>query len=149
MLGEWHYSEPASRYDGNDILGSFGIMAVASMMPALYAKAGLTKGSATVTFTAPDIAGGHIGEYSVTGRYTLDESDGSMTVSATVGGVEGVLHGSATLENGVLTLLFDAAEAAAIVDRISERASKSEKFRMMKSLLDSYPGVKMGCRMTR
>lgn len=148
LHNKWHYAEPASRYDGDDMLGSFGMKAVESLLPTLYGKAGLDS-SATVTFSANGTASGQLGEYKLTGRYTFNESDGSMTVTATIGGVEGVLHGSATLDNGVLTLLFDAKEAASIVERVSSRAAANDKFQMMKSLLNSYPGVKMGCRMRR
>ena len=146
LRGKWHYAEPASRYDGNDMLGSFGMKAVESMLPAMYAKAGLDS-TATLTFAANGTASGQIGDYKVTGRYTFNESDGSLAVSASIGGTEGVLHGTATLEEGVLTLLFDAQEAASIVERVSSKAAANDTFRMMKTLLDSYPGVKMGCRM--
>lgn len=148
LLGQWRYAEPASRYDGDDMLGSFGMKAVETMLPAMYAKAGLDS-SATVTFSSADTASGHIGDYTLTGKYRFNETDGTMTVTATVGGVDGVLHGTATLDDGMLTLLFDAQEAASIVERISDKAASNEKFRMMKSVLDSYPGVKMGCRMKR
>lgn len=149
LLGRWRYAEPASRYDGSDMLGSFGVKAVETMLPSVYAKAGLSEGSAAVTFTAPDTVSGQIGDYTLTGRYTFDESSGTLTVSATIGGVDGVLHGTAALENGVLTLLFDAQEAASVAERVSSRVASNDKFQMMKSLLNSYPGVKMGCRMRR
>ena len=149
LLGVWRYVEPASRYDGNDMLGSVGFKAMQAVLPAMYAKAGLSDGSARITFSAPDVASGEIGKYKVTGRYTFTPEDGSMSVSATVGKASGVLHGTATLEDGVLTLLFDAAEAAAIVERVSAKAAANDNFKMMKSLLDSYPGVKLGCRMRR
>ena len=149
LSGVWRYAEPASRYDGNDMLGSVGFKAMQAVLPAMYAKAGLAEGSARLTFTTPDVVSGEIGEHKVTGRYTFNPDDGSMSVSATVGKASGVLHGTATIEDGVLTLLFDAAEAAAIVERVSPKAAANENFKMMKSLLDSYPGVKLGCRLKR
>ena len=149
LTGVWHYIEPASRYDGNDILGSIGIKAVEEMLPSMYAKAGLADGKGTMTFTAPDTASGQLGGYNVSGRYEFAPEDGSLTLSARIGGTSGVLHGSATLDGEVLTLLFDAAEAAAIVERVSSKAATNDNFKMMKSLLDKYPGVKLGCRMKR
>lgn len=149
LLGTWRYAEPASRYDGGDMLGSIGMKAVETMLPTMYAKAGLSAGSARVTFAANGEASGEIGDHKVTGRYTFDPDDGTMTISATVGSASGVLHGTATMEDGVLTLLFDASEAAAIVERVSAKAASNDNFKMMKSVLDSYPGVKLGCRMKR
>lgn len=149
LLGVWHYAEPASRYDGDDVLGSIGVKALETALPSMYAKAGLADGKGTMTFAAPDTASGQIGEYGVTGSYAFTAEDGSLTLSAEVGGVSGVLHGSASLEGDVLTLLFDASEAAAIVERVSPKAASNDNFRMMKSLLEKYPGVKLGCRMKR
>lgn len=149
LLGTWRYSEPAVQYDGNDMLGSIGVKAMEAMLPSMYAKAGLSAGDGTVTFTAPDVASGRLGGHQVTGRYDFTPADGTMTVSATVGSASGELHGTATLENGVLTLLFDASEAAAIVERVSSKAASNDSFKMMKSLLDSYPGVKLGCKLKR
>lgn len=149
LLGEWHYSEPALRYDGEEVMGAIGVKAVESMLPSMYARAGLTAGS-TLTFALPDEARGRLGDYRLTGRYEFTPSDGKISVSALVGGVEGLLHGEASLdESGVLTLLFDASEAAAIVERVSPAVSSNEKFRTMKSVLDLCPGVMMGCRLTR
>ena len=149
LTGTWRYSEPASRYDGSDVLGSIGIKAVEAMLPSMYAKAGLSDGSGTITFTAPDTAGGQLGGYKVAGSYTFVPEEGSLTLTAEIGGVRGVLHGSATLDGDVLTLLFDAAEAAAIAERVSPAAASNDTFKMLKSVLDKYPGVKLGCRMKR
>lgn len=149
LTGVWRYSEPASRYDGDDVLGSIGIKAVETMLPSMYAKAGLAEGKGTMTFTAPDTVSGELGGYVITGRYEFNPEDGTLTVTGTIGGVTGSLHGEAQLENGVLTLLFDAQEAASLVERVSSKAASNDNFKMMKSVLDKYPGVKLGCRMRR
>lgn len=149
LMGVWYYSEPASRYDGDDLLGSIGIKAVESMLPSMYAKAGFADGKGSMTFTAPDMVRGQIGEHKVLGRYTFAPEDSSLTLSAEIGGTSGVLHGAATLDGDVLTLLFDASEAAAIVERVSSKAATNDTFKMMKSILDKYPGVKLGCKMKR
>lgn len=149
LTGAWHYSEPASRYDGDDVFGSIGVKAVENLLPSMYAKAGLSEGKGTMIFTAPDTVSGELGGYVITGRYKFTPENGTLAVSGVIGGIEGTLHGEARLEGGVLTLMFDAQEAASLVERVSPKAAANDNFKLMKSLLDNYPGVKLGCRMKR
>ena len=149
LKGEWLYNEPVLRYDGSDVLGSIGVKAVEAMLPMMYAKAGLSAGNGLISFTASNMVSGQLGEYKVSGRYKYSSEDGALILSAQIGAVNGVLHGIAAMEGDALILLFEAQEAAEIVERVSSKAASNDTFKMMKSLLDKYPGVKLGCKLKR
>ena len=150
LCGTWTYAEPVVVYDGGDVLGAIGVKALEGSMPSMYAKAGLSAGKGSVTFTGKGEASARLGDHKVTGTYSFAASDGSLTLSAKVGDASGVLHGSAsTDEDGVLTLVFDASEAAAIIEKASAKAASNDNFRMMKALLNSCPGVMMGAKFRR
>lgn len=149
LQATWVYSSPATGYDGNDALAAVGVKTLESMLPSLYLRAGLSEGNGTVEFRPDGVLEARIGDHKVTGRYELSRSDGRLTLSARVGDVAGQLNGRASVDDGELTLLLDASEAARLVERVSSKASSNEKFRLMKALLDKYPGIFIGCKMMR
>lgn len=149
LCSTWTYSAPAMKYEGDDMLASIALKGVESYLPALYAKVGLTSGTGKATFTTLHDVHAEAGDHKASGSYTFDPSTGDIVITAGRGDATASFHGTATLENGVLVLLFDAAEAADIMEKMSESAAKNEQFKTMKSLLDSYPGIKLGCKMTR
>ena len=149
LTGKWTYAEPAARYDGDNLVGTLGVSALESILPALYSKAGLTAGKGSVTFSAPDVFSARIGSYNVTGNYRMVSPDGTVVLSATVRNVSGMLHGSVVIDGDTLTLVLDAAAAAALVERVAPKASSNDYFKILKSVFDSYPGVKFGCKLTR
>ena len=149
LLGTWNYYEPAARYDGDDVIGSLGLSALESLLPSLYSKAGLKAGSGSVTFSSPDVFSARIGEYNITGKFRITSSDGAIILSATVRNVSGTLYGHAAIENGTLTLVIDAAKAAALAEQVSPKAASNNYFKILKSVLNSYPGMKFGCKMKR
>lgn len=145
----WTYSAPAMKYEGDDMLASIALKGVESYLPALYAKVGLTSGTGKATFTTLHDVHAEAGEHKASGSYTFNPSTGEIVVTTGHGDATASFHGTATLEDGVLVLLFDASEAAGIMEKMSESAAKNEQFKTMKSLLDSYPGIKLGCKMKR
>lgn len=149
LCSTWTYSAPAMKYEGDDMLASIALKGIEGYLPSLYAKVGLAKGSGRATFTTTRAVHAEAGTHKASGSYSFDPSTGELTVTVKRGGASVDFHGSATLEEGALVLLFDASEAADIMERMSDKAAQNDNFKMMKSLLDKYPGIKLGCRMTK
>lgn len=147
LCSVWSYSEPASKYDGDDMLASIAVGSMESFLPSVYAKAGLEKGRASVRFVPDGTFIVESGGRSFSGSYSYLPATGGLTVSAVAGTSSVTLRGTAAIDGGALVLLFDAGQAAEAIERVSPSAAGNENFRTVKSLLDKYPGIKLGCRL--
>ena len=58
-------------------------------------------------------------------------------------------EGVASVADGVLTLLFDARQALDAVGGTPDQAAQNEKLRQICAILEKYPGIRLGCKLSR
>ncbi len=149
LRGAWTYSAPAMKYEGDDMLATIALKGVEGYLPSIFAKAGLTPGVGTLTFTRTRDIHAVAGNNKVSGTYAFNARLSELTITAKYGDKQVSITGTATLDDDMLVILFDAAKAADIVSKMSKEAAENSTFVMLKSVLDKYPGIKLGCKMKR
>lgn len=149
LRGTWTYSAPALKYEGDDMLATIALKGVESYLPSIYAKAGLSAGVGTLTFTRTREVHAAAGERKVSGTYSFSTRSSEIVISTKHDGESYSFCGTAQMEGDVLVLLFDASETADLIMKMSSEVAQNDTFKMMKSILDKYPGIKLGCKMKR
>lgn len=149
LRGTWTYSAPALKYDGDDMLATIALKGVESYLPSIYAKAGLRDGVGTLTFTRNREVHAAAGDRKVSGTYSFNPRSSEIVISTKHDGKSYSFRGTVQMEGDVLVLLFDASETADLIMKMSSEAAQNDTFKMMKSILDKYPGIKLGCKMKR
>lgn len=149
LRGTWTYAAPALKYEGDDMLATIALKGVESYLPSIFAKAGLTPGVGTLTFTRTRDIHASAGDRKVSGSYSYNAKTSALTLTAKYGDKRASIDGEAMLEGDYLVLLFDASEAANIVTTMSQEAAQNDTFALVKSILDKYPGIKLGCKLKK
>lgn len=155
LRGVWTYRAPAMDYTGDDMLAALAVGTLRDQMAPLYARAGLEPGKGTVRFADGRRVVFELGTHRMEGTYTYRPATGALTVTLRHQGRQAAFEGTASLSDGVLTLLFDARQALEAIggrealEGVPEQTAQLEKLRQLAVLLEKYPGIRLGCRLGR
>lgn len=146
LADTWTYSGSAIAYTGDDVLASMAVGALEGQIESYCTKAGIVAGRDKATFGRDGSAVVQIGEKKAEGTYDYDPNTGSITLKIAIGGKQGTLTGEATLEEGVLTILFDADQALTAMKAAAPELAQNDHVKMASNLVAKYPGVKIGAK---
>lgn len=155
LRGSWTYRAPAMNYTGDDMLAALAVGTLRDQMVPLYARAGLEPGKGTVRFVDARRVVFELGTHRMEGTYTYFPATGALTVTLRHKERQAAFAGTASLSDGVLTLLFDAQQALeaiggpAALDGVPQQTTQLEKLRQVAVLLEKYPGIRIGCQLGR
>lgn len=149
LWGTWSYEEALIDYTGDDMLASMGVTALKSQIEGYCQKAGIVAGREKITLNRNYTTRIRIKEKQVEGRYTYNASTGGITLTLKVEGRDLTLGGTASLQNGELTLLFKAEEVLSAMKAAAPELSENDHIKIASTVIASYPGIRIGAKFSK
>ena len=145
----WTYQAPAMDYTGDDVVAALAVGSLRDQLAPLYARAGLEPGTGTVRFADSRRVAFELSGHRMEGTYVYDARTGRIAVTLSRAERTATFEGVASMADGVLTLLFDARQALDAVGGTPDQAAQNEKLRQICAILEKYPGIRLGCKLSR
>lgn len=149
VAGTWIYREPAITYTGDDMLAAIAVTGLRDQFASYYTKAGLTPGQGGITLRKNDKVRAEMAGHEIEGTYTYDADSGSLTFTGTIGGKSASVTGQVTVEEGMMTLLFDAGKTLEIAKSLSPKLSEDARIQQISAILNQYPGIMLGGKLSK
>ncbi|WP_418450586.1 lipocalin-like domain-containing protein [Alistipes sp.] len=149
LRGAWTYRAPAMDYTGDDVVAALAVGSLRDQLAPLYARAGLEPGTGTVRFADSRRVAFELSGHRMEGTYVYDARTGRIAVTLSRAERTATFEGVASVADGVLTLLFDARQALDAVGGTPDQAAQNEKLRQICAILEKYPGIRLGCKLSR
>lgn len=149
LRGAWTYRAPAMDYTGDDVVAALAVGSLRDQLAPLYARAGLEPGTGTVRFADSRRVAFELSGHRMEGTYVYDARTGRIAVTLSRAERTATFEGVASMADGVLTLLFDARQALEAVGGTPDQAAQNEKLRQICAILEKYPGIRLGCKLSR
>ena len=152
LPGTWSYSSPGVRFEGDDAAADLGAQllsaALSDQLGKIYAKAGLTPGTGSITFDREGGFSASLGEQKLEGKYTYDAETHVVSLSSDHEKLKqyGAVAGRAYIDGSALQLLIPATKLLEIVQSVS---AQSESLAGVSTLLANYQNLYIGFSFTR
>ena len=152
LPGTWSYSSPGVRFEGDDAAADLGAQllsaALSDQLGKIYAKAGLTPGTGSITFDREGGFSASLGEQKIEGKYTYDAETHVVSLSSDHEKLKqyGSVSGRAYIDGSALQLLSPARKLLEIVQAVS---AQSESLAGVSALLANYQNLYIGFSFTR
>lgn len=149
IVGSWSYSAPAVKLDGEDTLTSLSGSALSatlgSKMESIFAKVGIVEGACSVTFNEDGTFTMPIKSRNITGTYTYNNEDHSLTM--TLGQEKKVeVKGFAYISGANLQLVF---QINKLTDFLVNVGSSVSSLSTVTNLIKQYENIYLGFEFAR
>jgi len=149
IVGSWSYSAPAVKLDGEDTLTSLSGSALSatlgSKMENIFAKVGIVEGACSVTFNEDGTFTMPIKSRNITGTYTYNNEDHSLTM--TLGQEKKVeVKGFAYISGTNLQLVF---QINKLTDFLVNVGSSVSSLSTVTNLIKQYENIYLGFEFAR
>lgn len=142
LVGAWTYTDPAVQFESENLLSKAGGTAVAakceSQLSKYYKIVGIKAGTLKFTFNADGTCQYGIGSKMLSGKYTFDSKEKTITITTTTGMS---VKGYVTVTGNNMALCFDGSKLLTLFKGIS---SKISSLSTVSALASSYDGMKVG-----
>ena len=143
LVGDWAYSAPAVKLDGEDTLTSLSGSALSATLgtklESAFSKVGIVKGSCSVTFNSDGTFTMPIKNRSISGTYTYNSEDHSFTMS--VGQKKMEIKGFAYISGANLQLVF---QINKLTDFLVTIGSNVSSLATVTNLIKQYENIYLG-----
>lgn len=144
IVGSWTYTTPAVRFNSDNALANIGssaiIAPVTGKMDKIFTKVGITEGFCSITFNQDGTFTMPIKGKTISGTYTYNNSDHSLTMAIGQSG-KLTLKGYAYISSTNLQLLFNADKLA---DFIVNIASNIRSLSTITDMIKQYENFYLG-----
>ena len=141
IVGVWVYDRADIEYLGNNILAEYAIDEVKSYALSELRSAGVTPGSATLTVKRNGSGSIKWGDESLLGKYTYNESNGSLVITAEIEGHKVTCNGFIRLVDNRLTVLIDANNALSAFKTAYPSESNSTVVAIAEGVLNNFSQI--------
>lgn len=143
LVGDWAYSAPAVKLDGEDTLTSLSGSALSATLgtklESAFSKVGIVKGSCSVTFNSDGTFAMPIKNRNISGTYTYNSEDHSFTMS--VGQKKMEIKGFAYISGTNLQLVF---QINKLTDFLVTIGSNVSSLATVTNLIKQYENIYLG-----
>ena len=143
LVGNWAYSAPAVKLDGEDTLTSLSGSALSatlgSKLESAFSKVGIVKGSCSMTFNSDGTFTMPIKNRNILGTYTYNSEDHSFTMS--VGQKKMEIKGFAYISGANLQLVF---QINKLTDFLVTIGSNVSSLATVTNLIKQYENIYLG-----
>ena len=143
LVGDWAYSAPAVKLDGEDTLTSLSGSALSATLgtklESAFSKVGIVKGSCSVTFNSDGTFTMPIKNRNISGTYTYNSEDHSFTMS--VGQKKMEIKGFAYISGANLQLVF---QINKLTDFLVTNGSNVSSLATVTNLIKQYENIYLG-----
>ncbi len=150
LAGTWIYNEPIVDYTGGDVLAKVAVSALRGQAADLAAKMGLQAGRDKVRWTDKGRVTLEIGGKRLDAAYKYAPATGTMEVTLRAGERTATFRGTAELAaGGELRLTFDAGDCMRVIRTVAPEAMQNTYFKTLNTIVEQYPGLRGGCKLSR
>lgn len=143
LVGDWAYSAPAVKLDGEDTLTSLSGSALSATLgtklESAFSKVGIVKGSCSVTFNSDGTFTMPIKNRNISGTYTYNSEDHSFTMS--IGQKKMEIKGFAYISGANLQLVF---QINKLTDFLVTIGSNVSSLATVTNLIKQYENIYLG-----
>ncbi|MCF0199458.1 MAG: DUF4923 family protein [Bacteroidaceae bacterium] len=148
IYGTWVYAQPKVTFESENVLAKIGSSVASTKIESTLQnqldKMGFTVGKTTMTFNQDGTCVMNIGGKNTTGKYTYNQSAGTMTLSGALGMTNVTCYVSVV--GGQMYMLFDSSKLLSIATGLSSKTSATSS---LSSILGNYNGLKLGWTMNK
>lgn len=148
LVGNWAYSAPAVKLDGEDTLTSLSGSALSATLgtklESAFSKVGIVKGSCSMTFNSDGTFTMPIKNRNISGTYTYNSEDHSFTMS--VGQKKMEIKGFAYISGANLQLVF---QINKLTDFLVTIGSNVSSLATVTNLIKQYENIYLGFEFAR
>lgn len=150
IVGTWNYQEPDVVFESSNLLlkagGEVAATKVESEISSAFSKVGIKKGSCSFTFNSDNTYSANLGGRTISGNYTLDTKNKTITLTY-LAGVSKVTP-KVSLSGSTLSLLFESDKLLTLVSAASALTGSSS-LSTLSSIASSYDGMYIGLKLKK
>ncbi len=150
LQGTWTYRKADCVFETQNLLlkagGEMAATKIESQLESQLGKVGITPGACTFTFNSDGTYVATIGQYNLTGNYTLNTKSNTLTMTYLAG--IGRISPKVVKTGASISLLFEGDKLLSMVQKVGKLSSNST-VNSLSSLINSYDGMLVGMQLSK
>ena len=150
LQGTWTYRKADCVFETQNLLlkagGEMAAAKIESQIESQLGKVGITPGACSFTFNSDGTYVATIGQYNLTGNYTLNTKSNTLTMTYLAG--IGRISPKVVKTGASISLLFEGDKLLSMVQKVGKLTSNST-VNSLSSLINSYDGMLVGMQLSK
>ena len=150
LQGTWTYRKADCVFETQNLLlkagGEMAAAKIESQLESQLGKVGITPGACSFTFNSDGTYVATIGQYNLTGNYTLNTKSNTLTMTYLAG--IGRSSPKVVKTGASISLLFEGDKLLSMVQKVGKLTSNST-VNSLSSLINSYDGMLVGMQLSK
>ena len=150
LQGTWTYRKADCVFETQNLLlkagGEMAAAKIESQLESQLGKVGITPGACSFTFNSDGTYVATIGQYNLTGNYTLNTKSNPLTMTYLAG--IGRISPKVVKTGASISLLFEGDKLLSMVQKVGKLSSNST-VNSLSSLINSYDGMLVGMQLSK
>ena len=150
LQGTWTYRKADCVFETQNLLlkagGEMAAAKIESQLESQLGKVGITPGACSFTFNSDGTYVATIGQYNLTGNYTLNTKSNTLTMTYLAG--IGRISPKVVKTGASISLLFEGDKLLSMVQKVGKLSSNST-VSSLSSLINSYDGMLVGMQLSK
>ena len=150
LQGTWTYRKADCVFETQNLLlkagGEMAAAKIESQLENQLGKVGITPGACSFTFNSDGTYVATIGQYNLTGNYTLNTKSNTLTMTYLAG--IGRISPKVVKTGASISLLFEGDKLLSMVQKVGKLTSNST-VNSLSSLINSYDGMLVGMQLSK
>ena len=150
LQGTWTYRKADCVFETQNLLlkagGEMAATKIESQLESQLGKVGITPGACSFTFNSDGTYVATIGQYNLTGNYTLNTKSNTLTMTYLAG--IGRISPKVVKTGASISLLFEGDKLLSMVQKVGKLTSNST-VNSLSSLINSYDGMLVGMQLSK
>lgn len=150
LQGTWTYRKADCVFETQNLLlkagGEMAATKIESQLENQLGKVGITPGACSFTFNSDGTYVATIGQYNLTGNYTLNTKSNTLTMTYLAG--IGRISPKVVKTGASISLLFEGDKLLSMVQKVGKLTSNST-VNSLSSLINSYDGMLVGMQLSK
>lgn len=150
LQGTWTYRKADCVFETQNLLlkagGEMAAAKIESQLESQLGKVGITPGACSFTFNSDGTYVATIGQYNLTGNYTLNTKSNTLTMTYLAG--IGRISPKVVKTGASISLLFEGDKLLSMVQKVGKLSSNST-VNSLSTLINSYDGMLVGMQLSK
>ena len=150
LQGTWTYRKADCVFETQNLLlkagGEMAATKIESQLESQLGKVGITPGACSFTYNSDGTYVATIGQYNLTGNYTLNTKSNTLTMTYLAG--IGRISPKVVKTGASISLLFEGDKLLSMVQKVGKLSSNST-VNSLSSLINSYDGMLVGMQLSK
>ena len=150
LQGTWTYRKADCVFETQNLLlkagGEMAAAKIESQLESQLGKVGITPGACSFTFNSDGTYVATIGQYNLTGNYTLNTKSNTLTMTYLAG--IGRISPKVVKTGASISLLFEGDKLLSMVQKVGKLTSNST-VNSLSTLINSYDGMLVGMQLSK